>query len=296
MRGCGSARCATTSGPSCAALRSSSPARSGCGCSGGRSASSAARRRNRCTATTSPPTIEPRTASPPTPPADSSSSSACRCAPRRACRERWVRPPDGCSRNGWSVSRHRVASDARVRRGGKVWGARLGGRTSRRVEEYTSSVAVDRRLFAEDIQGSLAHVRMLRAVGLLTAAEASRLERGLGSVQTELERDTFVFQPADEDIHTAVERRLGEIVGDVAGKLHTARSRNDPVATDLRLYGRRVCGELMLAAAGLQAALLDRAREHRTTVLPGYTHMQRAQVVSLAHHLLAYVEMLQRDV
>jgi len=189
-----------------------------------------------------------------------------------------------------------VASDARVRRGGKVWGARLGGRTSRRVEEYTSSVAVDRRLFAEDIQGSLAHVRMLRAVGLLTAAEASRLERGLGSVQTELERDTFVFQPADEDIHTAVERRLGEIAGDVAGKLHTARSRNDQVATDLRLYGRRVCGELMLAAAGLQEALLDRAREHRTTVLPGYTHMQRAQVVSLAHHLLAYVEMLQRDV
>jgi len=189
-----------------------------------------------------------------------------------------------------------VASDARVRRGGKVWGARLGGRTSRRVEEYTSSVAVDRRLLAEDIRGSLAHVRMLRAVGLLTAAEAGRLERGLGSVQTELERDTFVFQPADEDIHTAVERRLGEIVGDVAGKLHTARSRNDQVATDLRLYGRRVCGELMLAAAGLQAALLDRAREHRTTVLPGYTHMQRAQVVSLAHHLLAYVEMLQRDV
>ena len=189
-----------------------------------------------------------------------------------------------------------MASDARVRRGGKVWGARLGGRTSRRVEEYTSSVAVDRRLFAEDIQGSLAHVRMLRAVGLLTAAEASRLERGLGSVQTELERDTFVFQPADEDIHTAVERRLGEIAGDVAGKLQTARSRNDQVATDLRLYGRRVCGELMLAAAGLQEALLDRAREHRTTVLPGYTHMQRAQVVSLAHHLLAYVEMLQRDV
>jgi argininosuccinate lyase len=178
----------------------------------------------------------------------------------------------------------------------KVWAGRFGAATSRRVEEYTTSLGVDARLFAEDIEGSLAHARMLRAVGLLSAAEHRALTRGLRAVGDEFERGGFVSDPGDEDIHTAVERRLHEIAGPVAGRLHTARSRNDQVATDLRLWCRRQAASLMLGCAELQEALIERAGEHRGTVLPGYTHLQRAQVVSLAHHLLAYVEMLQRDV
>jgi len=164
------------------------------------------------------------------------------------------------------------------------------------VEQFTTSLPVDRRLYPEDIQGSQAHARMLRSVGVLGAQEWKLLDTGLRDVRAELDRGEFTFDDADEDIHTAIERRLHERIGEVAGKLHSARSRNDQVATDLRLYGKRVCRELMLAIAGLQEALLRRAQDHRRTVLPGYTHLQRAQVVSLAHHLLAYLEMLQRDV
>jgi argininosuccinate lyase len=178
----------------------------------------------------------------------------------------------------------------------KAWSGRLGSKTARRVEEYTTSIAIDRRLYPEDIAGSQAHARMLRHIGVLTREEHAALDRGLREIRRELDRNEFAFDPGDEDIHMAVERRLGEKVGDVAGKLHTARSRNDQVATDLRLYGKRVCRELMLAIASLQEALWRRADEHRRAVMPGYTHMQRAQVVSLGHHLLAYVEMLQRDV
>jgi argininosuccinate lyase len=177
----------------------------------------------------------------------------------------------------------------------KVWEGRLGARTARGVEEYTGSLGVDRRLYAEDIEGSLAHARMLAEVGLLEAADRRAIEAGLRTVRDELERGDFAALPGDEDIHTAVERRLHELIGPAAGRLHTARSRNDQVATDLRLWCRRRTLDLMLGCAGLQEALLVRAAEHRASPLPGYTHTQRAQVVSLAHHLLAYVEMLQRD-
>ncbi len=178
----------------------------------------------------------------------------------------------------------------------KMWSGRLGSRTSRRVEEYTIGIAVDRRLYAEDIEASIAHLHMLRRVGLVNGADARTIESGLREVRREFERNEFVVEPGDEDIHSAVERRLFETVGDVAGRLHTGRSRNDQVATDLRLYAKRACRELMLAIATLQEALSRRAQQHRATLMPGYTHGQRAQVVSLAHHLLAYVEMLQRDV
>ena len=178
----------------------------------------------------------------------------------------------------------------------KVWSGRLGAKTARRVEEYTTSIAIDRRLYPEDIAGSQAHARMLRAIGVLTREEHAAIDRGLREVRRELDKGDFPFDPGDEDIHTAVERRLGEKIGDTAGKLHTARSRNDQVATDLRLYGMRACRELMLAVASLQEALVRRAQENRHAVMPGYTHMQRAQVVTVAHHLLAYVEMLQRDI
>lgn len=178
----------------------------------------------------------------------------------------------------------------------KMWAGRLGSRTARRVEEYTTSIAVDRRLAGDDIDGSLAHLHMLRAVGLVGAGDARAIESGLREIRREFDRDQFVVDPGDEDIHSAVERRLFEICGDAAGRLHTGRSRNDQVATDLRLYAKRTCCELMLATATLQEALARRAQRHRATLMPGYTHGQRAQVISLAHHLLAYVEMLQRDV
>ncbi|HEY6379102.1 MAG TPA: argininosuccinate lyase [Candidatus Dormibacteraeota bacterium] len=185
---------------------------------------------------------------------------------------------------------------ARRRQGEKVWSGRMAARTDPAVEAFTTSIGADYRLHAEDIAGSRAHARMLRAVGLLSAAEQRAIDSGLRSIAAEFESSAFIVEPGDEDIHTAVERRLVELVGEPGRKLHTARSRNDQVATDLRLWCKRRCRELMLAAAALQEALLERAREHRRTILPGYTHLQRAQVVSLAHHLLAYFEMLDRDV
>ena len=178
----------------------------------------------------------------------------------------------------------------------KVWAGRLPARTARRVEEYTGSLPWDRRLYADDIEASLAHARMLRTSGLISAADLRAISGGLRDILREFERGEFIDDPGDEDIHTAVERRLYERIGAAAGRLHTARSRNDQVATDLRLYCRRAAAELMLACAGLQEVLIGRAAEHRSTLMPGYTHGQRAQLISLAHHLLAYVEMLQRDV
>jgi len=182
------------------------------------------------------------------------------------------------------------------RRGEKAWSGRLGERTARRVEEFSSSIAVDRRLYPEDIAGSRAHARMLRRIGVLDTDDWRALDAALREVRKELERGEFAFAEGDEDIHMAIERRLVELIGEPGERLHTARSRNDQVATDLRMYCKRICRELMLAAAALQEVLMRRAQQHRGTMLPGYTHMQRAQVVTLAHHLLAYVEMLQRDV
>ncbi len=176
-----------------------------------------------------------------------------------------------------------------------MWSGRLSAPTSTHVETYTSSLAVDRRLAADDVAGSRAHARMLRSIGVLSTAQHRAIDAGLRAVARELSSDAFEVAPSDEDIHTAVERRLFELVGPVAGMLHTGRSRNDQVATDLRMWARRACTDLLLAVAGLQEALVVRASEHRSAPMPGYTHLQRAQVVSLAHHLLAYVEMLARD-
>ncbi|MDQ2960552.1 MAG: argininosuccinate lyase [Candidatus Dormibacteraeota bacterium] len=178
----------------------------------------------------------------------------------------------------------------------KMWSGRLGAPTSRRVEEFTSSIAIDRRLAGEDIDGSIAHLHMLRKVGLVSARDARTIESALRDIRREFEREGFQFAAGDEDIHAAVERRLFELCGDVAGRLHTGRSRNDQVATDLRLYAKKTIRELMLTIASLQEVLARRAQEQRGTLMPGYTHGQRAQVVSMAHHLLAYVEMLQRDI
>jgi argininosuccinate lyase len=176
-----------------------------------------------------------------------------------------------------------------------VWAGRLSAPTSRLVETYTSSLAVDRRLGADDVAGSRAHARMLRSIGVLTVAQHRAIDAGLRAIAAELAAATFAFTASDEDIHMAVERRLFDLAGPVAGMLHTGRSRNDQVATDLRMWARRACTDLLIALAGLQEALLARAATSRRAPMPGYTHLQRGQVVSLAHHLLAYVEMFGRD-
>lgn len=177
----------------------------------------------------------------------------------------------------------------------KAWAGRFEAPTARIVEQFTSSLAVDRRLWPQDIAGSIAHVHALVRARLLTSAEGRRLERGLAAIRRELAAGRFRWLPSDEDIHMAIERRLIELVGPLGGKLHTGRSRNDQVALDLRLWLRAECLHLDARLAALQRALVRVAERHRDAIMPGYTHLQRAQPVLLAHHLLAYHAMLARD-
>jgi argininosuccinate lyase len=163
------------------------------------------------------------------------------------------------------------------------------------VEAFTASLPFDRRLYAHDIRGSIAHARMLAKVGLLKPPEARAIVSGLERIRTEIESGDFRFDVADEDIHLAIERRLTELIGAPGRKLHTARSRNDQVALDFRLFLREEIDALRALLGGLRSALLGVAGDHIGTVMPGYTHLQRAQPVTLAHHLLAYVAMFERD-
>jgi argininosuccinate lyase len=158
-----------------------------------------------------------------------------------------------------------------------------------------ASIHFDSRLLRDDVRGSQAHARMLASVGLISAADAEGIAKGLDQVAGEFERGERKLDAALEDVHMNVESRLIELVGDPARRLHTARSRNDQVATDLRLFARRTAIELVAGIDRTRLALARRAREHADTLLPGYTHLQRAQVVTLGHHLLAYAEMLRRD-
>ncbi len=158
-----------------------------------------------------------------------------------------------------------------------------------------SSIEFDRRLWPQDIAQSRAHARMLAATGIISGADGEALLAGLRLVEGELERGSFPFQADDEDIHMAIERRLTELIGPVGGRLHTARSRNDQVATDLALYTKQAAARAAESTRGLMAALLARAEQHIDWPMPGYTHLQRAQPVYLSHHLLAYFWMLARD-
>jgi argininosuccinate lyase len=160
------------------------------------------------------------------------------------------------------------------------------------IDAFTRSFDVDRQLFSEDIAGSRAWAKALVRVGVLTGEEQLRLDQALQEIEAEL---SGKLPPAAEDVHMAIEARLAEKLGPLGGKLHTGRSRNDQVALDLRLYVRAAGDKLLEAIASLRSALISRAREHVETVMPGYTHTQRAQPILLAHHLLAYVEMLGRD-
>jgi argininosuccinate lyase len=177
----------------------------------------------------------------------------------------------------------------------KAWAGRLPVPPAPDAEAFTTSLPVDRILYPHDLTGSRAHVRALVRAKLLSRREGTRLERGLAAIRRELDGGRFHFLASDEDVHMAVERRLTEIVGPVGGKLHTGRSRNDQVALDLRLWIRAECDEADAALTRLQRVLVALARRHRDAIIPGYTHLQRAQPILLAHHLLAYREMFARD-
>jgi argininosuccinate lyase len=177
----------------------------------------------------------------------------------------------------------------------KPWGGRFSAPTDTLVEQFTASVAFDRRLYRQDIAGSIAHARMLARAGVLTEAERDAVVRGLEDIRAQIESGDFVWSDALEDVHMNIERRLTERIGEAGKKLHTGRSRNDQVATDLRLYLRDVVDELCALLAALQDALLDVAQREAETLMPGLTHMQIAQPVTFGHHMLAWFEMLQRD-
>ena len=165
----------------------------------------------------------------------------------------------------------------------------------KKITNYTASIHYDRRLYRQDVAGSMAHVRMLAKQGIITDREAESIGMGLSSIRQEIEDGSFPWRDELEDLHMNIEARLFEKIGDVAGKLHTGRSRNDQVATDMRLYCKEAIGHTQEKIKALQSALLATAEVNPGVVIPGYTHLQRAQPVLLSHHLLAYFHMLQRD-
>ena len=177
----------------------------------------------------------------------------------------------------------------------KPWDGRFSEKTDKSVEAFTASIAYDRRLYPYDITGSIAHCRMLAKVGIITDEEASGLVEGLGTIKRELDRGEFIFDDSLEDIHMHIEARLLQVAGKVAQKLHTARSRNDQVALDVRMYLRDETHQTIDLLQTLRTVLVDLANGHQDVVMPGYTHTQRAQPVLFAHHMMAYYEMFTRD-
>ncbi|NIO72192.1 MAG: argininosuccinate lyase [Anaerolineae bacterium] len=176
-----------------------------------------------------------------------------------------------------------------------LWGGRFAAATDELMRRFNDSIGFDRRMYEADIRGSIAYADALARAGLITAEERDQLVAGLEQVQTEFDASTFQIQPGDEDIHTAVERRLGELVGPVAGKLHTGRSRNDQVATDLRLHLLDEMTTLREALIGLQEAIVEKAKAHMDVIMPGYTHLQQAQPLLFSHWLMSFFWKFQRD-
>ena len=177
----------------------------------------------------------------------------------------------------------------------KMWGGRFAGGPASIMEVITPSIDFDKRLAAEDIAGSKAHARMLAAQKIITSEDCDAILKGLDAIEAEIAEGKFTFSRALEDIHLNIESRLKELIGEAAGRLHTARSRNDQVVTDFRLWIRAACARADQGLEALQRALLAQAERHSATIMPGYTHMQPAQPVTFGHHCLAYVEMFQRD-
>ncbi|HKD36329.1 MAG TPA: lyase family protein, partial [Pirellulales bacterium] len=178
---------------------------------------------------------------------------------------------------------------------GKAWSGVFNAATDRRVEQFSESISFDRRLYAHDIQASIAHAQMLAKVGLLTSDECQRIEQALEAIRQEIEQGRFEFKIELEDIHLHIERALIDRLGDTGRKLHTARSRNDQVATDLRLWQRDAIDEIDRRLVELQRAFIGRAKQDSGCILPGYTHLQRAQPILAAHYWLAYCEKFDRD-
>jgi argininosuccinate lyase len=178
----------------------------------------------------------------------------------------------------------------------KLWGGRFTKQTDKLVEEFTASIGFDQRLAEDDIRGSLAHVKMLGACGIIPQEDADKISEGLRNILQEVKAGSFVFSVENEDVHMNIEKVLIEKIGPVGGKLHTGRSRNDQVATDLHLYLRRETKQIIAHLVDLLDALVETAEKNFDVMIPGYTHLQRAQPVLLAHHLLAYFGMFSRDV
>ncbi|MBN9063053.1 MAG: argininosuccinate lyase, partial [Rhizobiales bacterium] len=177
----------------------------------------------------------------------------------------------------------------------KMWGGLYAAGPAAIMEEINASIDFDQKLWRQDIRGSLAHVAMLAAVGVVSKADAKSIAQGLQAVGKEIESGQFTFSRALEDIHMNVESRLAELIGPAAGRLHTARSRNDQVALDTRLWVRDTIDQLIAQIRELQGALAEKALAYADAIMPGFTHLQSAQPTTFGHHLLAYVEMLGRD-
>ena len=187
-------------------------------------------------------------------------------------------------------------SDPNTKTQKKPWGGRFTEPTNELVEAFTESISFDARLYRQDIEGSIAHSKMLAAIGVLEKEEASQIESGLLAIQEQIDQGKFNWSTELEDVHMNIEARLTDMIGEAGKKLHTGRSRNDQIATDIRLYMRQACDDAVMLCSSLRSAILDAASDHVETIMPGFTHLQVAQPISLAHHLLAWNEMLDRDV
>ncbi len=176
-----------------------------------------------------------------------------------------------------------------------MWGGRFSGKPAELMQAINVSIGFDKRLAAQDLAGSRAHAAMLRAAGVISSEDEAAIQQGLGAIAAEIEGGTFPFRDEFEDIHMNVEARLRELIGPAAGRLHTARSRNDQVAVDFRMWVREACDRTVAQLKDLQRALLTKAEAHAGDVMPGFTHLQPAQPVTFGHHLMAYVEMFGRD-
>ncbi|MBY0446061.1 MAG: argininosuccinate lyase, partial [Burkholderiales bacterium] len=177
----------------------------------------------------------------------------------------------------------------------KMWSGRFNEPVTELVKRYTASVDFDKRMAEVDIQGSLAHATMLNKVGVLSIEDLKSIQGGMADILNEIREGTFVWSLDLEDVHMNIERRLTQMIGDAGKRLHTGRSRNDQVATDIRLYLRGAIDLLVGLVHELQASLIDLAEKNASTVMPGFTHLQVAQPVTFGHHMMAYVEMLGRD-
>ena len=177
----------------------------------------------------------------------------------------------------------------------KLWGGRFSKTTDEMINEFQASIGFDRRMYREDIAGSLAHAAMLAKVGILSEEDRAAIEKGLKDILAQIEHGGFDFSVALEDIHMNIEKRLTEAIGDAGSRLHTARSRNDQVALDTHLFVRHAVVDVMAHIRALQQALTESAAQHRDVIMPGYTHLQRAQPILFSHHLMAYFGMLARD-